>query len=240
MKKIGAFLAAAVLAFSLHAAPAFADQPLDTIQITGTASKTVDPDMATVNFAFEKQGATLEEVRQAGAEASRKFINSMLAQGVARDDIATISYNVSLRYEYPKNGGQKLAGYQVYGAWEVKEKNLDQLGTLIDKGLESANRLNGVRFGLQNEDLIKRQLLGQAVENARYTAQAVANAGGRGLGVLRQASIPSSSVVAAQPVLLARMNKMEMADSAAASTQLAPKALTVTVQVDTLFALTLE
>ena len=68
----------------------------------------------------------------------------------------------------------------------------------------------------------------------------MANAGGRGLGVLRQASIPSSSVVAAQPVLLARMNKMEMADSAAASTQLAPKALTVTVQVDTLFALTLE
>jgi hypothetical protein len=41
-------------------------------------------------------------------------------------------------------------------------------------------------------------------------------------------------------VLLARMNKMEMADSDAASTQLAPKALTVTVQVDTLFALTLE
>ena len=128
----------------------------------------------------------------------------------------------------------------MYGAWEVKEKNLDQLGNLIDKGLESANRLNGVRFGLQNEDLIKRQLLGQAVENARYTAQAVANAGGRGLGVLRQASIPSSSIAAAQPVLLARMNKMEMADSAAASTQLAPKALTVTVQVDTLFALTLE
>lgn len=240
MKKIGVFLAAAVLAFSLHAAPAFADQPLDTIQITGTASKTVDPDMATVNFAFEKQGATLEEVRQAGAEASRKFINSMLAQGVARDDIATISYNVSPRYEYPKNGSQKLAGYQVYGAWEVKEKNLDQLGTLIDKGMESANRLNGVRFGLQHEDLIKRQLLGQAVENARYTAQAVANAGGRGLGVFRQASIPSSSVEAVQPVLLARMNKMEMADSAAASTQLAPKALTVTVQVDTLFALTLE
>ena len=234
MKKFGALFAAAVLAFSLHATPAWADQPLDTIQITGTASRTVDPDMATVNFAFEKQGATLEEVR-----ASQKFIHTMLAQGVARDDIATISYNVAPRYEYQKNGTQKLAGYQVYGAWEVKEKNLDQLGTLIDKGLESANRLNGVRFGLQNEDLIKRQLLGEAVENAKYTAQAVANAGGRGLGVLRQASVPSSSVVAAQPVLLARMNKMAAEDEAT-PTQLAPKALTVSVRVDTLFALTLE
>ena len=99
--------------------------------------------------------------------------------------------------------------------------------------------MNGVRFGLQNEDLIKRQLLGEAVENARYTAQAVANAGGRGLGVLRQASVPSSSVVAAQPVLLARMNKMAAEDEAT-PTQLAPKALTVSVRVDTLFALTLE
>lgn len=239
MKKFGALFAAAVLAFSLHATPAWADQPLDTIQITGTASRTVDPDMATVNFDFEKQGATLEEVREAGAQASQKFIHTMLAQGVARDDIATISYNVAPRYEYQKNGTQKLAGYQVYGAWEVKEKNLDQLGTLIDKGLESANRLNGVRFGLQNEDLIKRQLLGEAVENAKYTAQAVANAGGRGLGVLRQASVPSSSVVAAQPVLLARMNKMAAEDEAT-PTQLAPKALTVSVRVDTLFALTLE
>lgn len=237
MKKIGALFAAAALAFSLHATPAWADQPLDTIQITGTASRTVDPDMATVNFAFEKQGATLEEVREAGAQASQKFIHTMLAQGVARSDIATTGYNVSPRYEYQKNGTQKLVGYQVYGSWEVKERNLDQLGTVIDKGLESANRLNGVRFGLQNEDLIKRQLLGQAVENARYTAQAVANAGGRGLGVLRQASIPSSSVVEAQPILLARMNKME---DAATSTQLAPKALTVSVRVDTLFALTLE
>ena len=74
MKKFGALFAAAVLAFSLHATPAWADQPLDTIQITGTASRTVDPDMATVNFAFEKQGATLEEVREAGAQASQKFI----------------------------------------------------------------------------------------------------------------------------------------------------------------------
>ena len=127
----------------------------------------------------------------------------MLAQGVARDDIATISYNVSPRYEYPKNGGQKLVGYQVYGAWEVKEKNLDQLGNLIDKGLESANRLNGVRFGLQHEDLIKRQLLGQAVEKRPVYRPGCGQCRGRGLGVLRQASIPSSSVVAAQPVLLA-------------------------------------
>ena len=40
MKKIGAIFAAAALALSLHATPALADQPLDTIQITGTASRT--------------------------------------------------------------------------------------------------------------------------------------------------------------------------------------------------------
>ncbi|WP_337437999.1 SIMPL domain-containing protein [Acidaminococcus fermentans] len=240
MKKIGALFAAAVLAFSLHATPAWADQPLDTIQITGTATRTVDPDMATVDFAYEKQGATLDEVREAGAQASQKFIRTMMAQGIARDDIATTGYNVSPRYTYQKNGGQKLAGYQVTADWSVKVKSLDNLGTVIDKGLESANRLDNVRFGLQDENLIKRQLLGQAVENAKYTAQSVASAGGRGLGVLRQASIPTTSVVEAQPLLMARMEKVGAANDAATPTQLAPKALTVTVRVNTLFALTLE
>ena len=86
MKKIGALFAAAVLAFSLHATPAWADQPLDTIQITGTATRTVDPDMATVDFAYEKQGATLDEVREAGAQASQKFIRTMVAQGIKWND----------------------------------------------------------------------------------------------------------------------------------------------------------
>ncbi|MDO5598271.1 MAG: SIMPL domain-containing protein [Acidaminococcus sp.] len=239
MKKIGAIFAAAALALSLHATPALADQPLDTIQITGTASRTVDPDMATVNFAFEKQGATLEEVRQSGADASTRFINSMLGQGISRSDIATTGYNISPRYTYERNGARKLNGYQVNANWSVKVRNLDKLGTLIDKGLTSANRMDNVKFGLQNEDLIKRQLLSQAVENAKYTAAAVANAGGRGLGVLRQASIPSTSVVQVQPLMMAKLAGANAAEDAT-ETELAPTALTVTVRVDTLFALTLE
>lgn len=239
MKKIGVLFAAAALALSLHATPALADQPLDTIQITGTASRTVDPDMATVNFAFEKQGATLEEVRQAGAEASTKFINTMLGQGISRSDIATTGYNLSPRYTYERNGAQKLNGYQVNANWSVKVRNLDKLGTIIDKGLASANRMDNVQFGLQDEDLIKRQLLSQAVENAKYTAAVVANAGGRGLGVLRRASIPSTSVVQVQPLMMAKLARANAAEDAT-ETELAPTALTVTVRVDTLFALTLE
>lgn len=225
----------------LHMTPALADQPLDTIQIAGTASRTVDPDMATVNFSFEKQGKTVEEVRQAGADVSGKFIRTMLAQGIARNDIATAHYDVSPRYTYDRSGRQSLDGYGVNVGWSVKVKNLDQLGTVIDKGLSAgSNRVDQVQFGLKDEDLIKRQLLAQAVENAKYTARAVANAGGRGLGVLRQASIPSSSVVE-QPLMAAslRLNKMAAADAATA-TQLAPQALTISVRVNTLFALTLE
>jgi len=240
MKKIGVLFAAAALALSRHATPALADQPLDTIQITGTASRTVDPDMATVNFAFEKQGATLEDVRQAGAQASTKFINTMLGQGISRSDIATTGYNISPRYTYEKNGAQKLNGYQVNANWSVKVKDLNKLGAIIDKGLTSANRMDNVQFGLQDEDLIKRQLLSQAVENAKYTAAAVANAGGRGLGVLRRADIPSYSVVQAQPLMMAKLGRANVAADSAVETDLAPRALTVTVRVDTLFAMTLE
>lgn len=238
LKKVGIMMLAAALAIGLHMPPAMADQPLDTIQIAGVATRTVDPDMATVQFSFEKQGKTVEEVRQAGADSSSKFMHAMLAQGIDRNDISTSYYDVSPRYSYDRSGRQNLVGYAITQGWSVKVKKLDQLGSVIDKGLASGiNRVDQVQFGLQNEDLFKRQLLAQAVENAKYTAQAVANAGGRGLGVLREASIPSTSVVA-QPLVGAslRMNKMESAN-AATPTELAPKALTISVRVNTLFAL---
>lgn len=242
MKKITAIVAALVLSLGLTAMPvARAEQPLDTIEITGTASRTVDPDMATVNFSYEHKGATVEEARQAGAQVSNKFLHTMLAAGIDRSDIATVSYNVYPNYRYERNGKQILDGYRINAGWSVKVKNLEKLGSIIDQGLAAgANSLNGVSFGLQNEDLIKRQLLSEAVENAKYTAQAVANAGGRGLGVLRQASIPSSSVVTARPLMMAKMARADMAEAVNEETELAPKAMTVTVRVNTLFALTLE
>lgn len=241
MKKFTAIAAAFVLAMGLTTMPvARAEQPLDTIEITGTASRTVDPDMATVHFAFEQKGKTVEEARQAGAQVSNRLLHNLLDAGIERSDIATVSYNVYPNYRYERNGKQLLDGYRINAGWSVKVKDLTKLGSIIDLGLNSgANSLNGVNFGLQNEDLIKRQLLSEAVENAKYTAQAVANAGGRSLGVLRQASIPSSSVVTARPLMMAKMAQAD-AVGAVNETELAPKAMTVTVRVNTLFALTGE
>lgn len=236
MKKAGTILLAAALAVCLHMPAALADQPLDTISVSGVASKVVEPDMATVNLSYTKKGETVEEVRQAGAQVSKALLRTMLEQGIAQENISSVDYSISPVYHYDRDGRQKQDGYSLNAGWTVKVKNLAKLGTIIDQSLTTGvDQVSGVNFGLQNEDLIKNQLLGQAVQNARYSAQAVASAGGRNLGVLRQASIPSSSVVEAQPILMARLEKVGSA--ANDTTTLAPKALTITVRVNTLFAL---
>ena len=81
--------------------------------------------------------------------------------------------------------------------------------------------------------------MAEAVSNARLNAAAIAEAGGRGLGVLRQASISQANfTMDAAPQMLMRAKNMEAVG--AASTELVPKAYTISVTVNTVFAMTLE
>ena len=80
-----------------------------------------------------------------------------------------------------KNGRQKLTGYRLYSSWSAKVKNLNDLGTVVDGVLSTGvNRVESLSYGLQNESVYRRQLMTEAVTNARQSAQTIANAGGRG------------------------------------------------------------
>lgn len=78
------------------------------------------------------------------------------------------------------------------------------MGTVVDGVLSTGvNRVESLSYGLQNESVYRRQLMTEAVTNARQSAQTIANAGGRGLGVLRQASVSESNfTLGASPRLL--------------------------------------
>ena len=64
MKKFLASAALLLCVFSTGLPTVHAEQPLDTVAVTGTARKMVAPDMATVTFSYETTGDTVEAVRQ--------------------------------------------------------------------------------------------------------------------------------------------------------------------------------
>ena len=239
MKKAALVLALFVCLFSFSTPKAMAEQPLDTVSITGTATRTVTPDMATVVFSYETTGDTVEAVRQQGASVSNKVIAQLVALGIPRQDMATTRYHVAPTYTYERNGRQKLSGYRLYASWSAKVKELNQLGTLVDEMLGiGVNRVESITYGVQQEDVYRRQLMAEAVNSARLNAQAIANAGGRGLGVLRQASVSQANFTMASPRVL--MMAKSANEDATARTELVPKPFDISVTVNTVFAMTLE
>lgn len=240
MKKILASAALLLCVFSTGLPTVHAEQPLDTVAVTGTARKMVAPDMATVTFSYETTGDTVEAVRASGAQMSTKVLAKLTALGISSADRATTRYTVAPTYTYEKNGRQKLTGYRLYSSWSAKVKNLNDLGTVVDGVLSTGvNRVESLSYGLQNESVYRRQLMTEAVTNARQSAQTIANAGGRGLGVLRQASVSESNfTLGASPRLL--MMAKTASDSTAPETNIAPQPYKVSVTVNTVFAMTLE
>lgn len=108
MKKFLASAALLLCVFSTGLPTVHAEQPLDTVAVTGTARKMVAPDMATVTFSYETTGDTVEAVRASGAQMSTKVLAKLTALGISSADRATTRYTVAPTYTYEKNGRQKL------------------------------------------------------------------------------------------------------------------------------------
>jgi uncharacterized protein YggE len=73
---------------------------------------------------------------------------------------------------------------------KVKIDDISRVGEYIDKLTASgADSINNVEFGVSDQEMLQRQLLGKALEDAKLQAEIVALAAGRDLGKLNAARI---------------------------------------------------
>jgi uncharacterized protein len=94
-----------------------------------------------------------------------------------------------------------------------------------------ADRLHGPRFEYDDADGVRRELLGEAVADARAKAERLAAAGGRKLGPVRQ-------IVEPGPERTPGSQRMMAASAVAETPDVRPRELTVTATVTVTFALT--
>jgi len=208
----------------------------DSISVNGHASVEVAPDMATLYGNLEKRATVAETAREDLAKAMAAFKHVLLGQMITGQDIQTVRYTLQPEYSYEK-GKRRFTGYVACANYKVKIKNLEKLGTVIDKSIGCNFTVDRVEFGLNNRSLFENSLLEEAVANARSKAAVVARAGGRTLGHLIHASFSTVSNATRS------MNRNMMAKAAsmdaeeATPTELDPGVITVNANVDLEFAL---
>lgn len=149
-----------------------------TIAVTGEAKVVGVPDVATVEL-----GTTIERKNVADAQKENTRIMNALAEnlrgkGIDAKDIKTSSYSVYPNYDWT-DGRQVLRGYTVSQAVQVKIRKLDTVGDILGvAGTLGANQVGGLRFEVDEPEMLREEARLKALLNAKEKAKALSDAAG--------------------------------------------------------------
>jgi uncharacterized protein len=143
--------------------------------VTGIGSISIAPDIVQIQLEVKTESKQLSQAQQENAELMNLVIESLLELGIARENIQTVSYNISPQYDYVE-GRQVFRGYEVINSIDVKIKNIEQAGTIIDTAVRNGvNQVSNIRFTVENEQIPYQEALSLALKNALAKAQTIAN-----------------------------------------------------------------
>lgn len=195
--------------------PAFAG----TITIEGHGEVAAAPDMAMINSGVTTQGATAREALDANTAAMAELIAELKAAGIGARDIQTSGFSVNPNYVYTDerdaNGytlPPKINGYQVSNTVTVTVRQLDALGSILDKSVTvGANTINGVSFSVADPSELYNEARKAAFADAKAKADLYAAAAGT---VVEDIVSISETQGYNQPVPVAMYARADMAASA--------------------------
>ncbi|MCA9829545.1 MAG: SIMPL domain-containing protein [Dehalococcoidia bacterium] len=156
------------------------------ITVSGTGEVIVEPDTGYFDVGVNVTRTTVAEAREAAATSATRLIDSVKKNGVDAKDITTSSFSIYPQYNYPRDGGQPtITGYQVSNTVSVKVRKLDDFSQIIDDAAEAGGddtRINGIRFGLEDDQKAIDEARGLAMDDAKKKASQLASAGDVTLG----------------------------------------------------------
>lgn len=192
MKKFTSVLVAALLVFSVAGTNLAAAAEPNTIAVSGMAEQEVAPDMAYIDVGINVRADDAETARTQEAQIASQIRRALLGLAITDNDMQNTSYYLYQEYKVDRNGVRTADKYVLDSSIKVTVKDLDKLSQVIDNVVEAgATNISNITYALSTQNIIQRQLLATAVENARDKAAVVANAGSRTLGNMLSADINS-------------------------------------------------
>lgn len=192
MKKFTSVLAAALLVFSVAGTNLAAAAEPNTIAVSGMAEQEVAPDMAYIDVGINVRADDAETARTQEAQIASQIRRALLGLAITDNDLQNTSYYLYREYKVDRSGVRTADKYVLDSSIKVTVKDLDKLSQVIDNVVEAgATNISNITYALSTQNIIQRQLLATAVENARDKAAVIANAGSRTLGNMLSADVNS-------------------------------------------------
>lgn len=158
---------------------------MNTITVDGTGDAVAIPDTALFSFSVVEKANTVAAAQDAATKKMEAITKYLKDQKIADKDIKTIGYSVNPQYDYVtetcaagmpcRPGKSVLSGYEVRHMIQVKVRDTAQAGTLLSGiGEKGASELSGLTFSVEDEDALKAEARGKAIDEAKQKADVLA------------------------------------------------------------------
>lgn len=218
------------------------DPKAGKISVTGTATVTETPNIATVYLSVSVVRPSAKEARQVAANTTTAVFNALGAvSGIdGSKDVTTADFSLNPNYIWDQTTStNKVNGYTFTQSITVKITNLtsDTLSAVVDASVKAGGnnlQLSSIQMALSPE--VKRSAMDRArslaVEDAASTAEILAQAARVSLGAIK--SLTDSNVAPPMPMYSAGavMGAADTAQKESTPVNIGTTDVTATVMVD--------
>lgn len=159
-----------------------------TVSVSGNAQRTLQPDIAMIDFSVQTiNAANVTDGRDANNASMEKVMAALKAQGVDTDkDVKTVNYSINPSYGVD---GKQVTGYDIVNSVEVKVRDMDKLGAVMEATTTAgADSVSGLSFSMEDPSAAYNLALQDAIANAKARAETLAQKAGATLGAVVCAS----------------------------------------------------
>lgn len=205
------------------------DAQLYTITIAGEGKVTAIPDIAQISLGLQTESKNVEDAQRENTDKMNNIISTLGELGIDKEDIKTSNYNIFPRYDYTRDRGQTLRGYEVSQSVIVKIRDLETVGQVIESaGSLGANQVSGLSFTIDEPEDLRQQARIKALENATEKAETLAKVAGVKIGKL----VSFSESGATQPPVFRQFATLEAVGiGGSAAPDIEPGSQDITVNV---------
>lgn len=173
-------LAAVLLACCALAAPlraVAADKPpLPQLSVQGEGYVEATPDIVVIDVTISHTAKTLSEAKQAVDDIGNAVIRAADLQGIQSDDLQASKIQAAPDYDW-QNGQRVLRGQQVTRQFELRLREIDRYGALIQALADAqVTQINGIHTEFSKQQQLEDEALQKAIANVRAKAAAMADA----------------------------------------------------------------
>lgn len=162
--------------------------PQRLLNVTGSGSVYLQPDVAYINIGVHTELATAADAVAENSDQTQKVIDALKSFGVKDIDIRTAYFSIYPSVQYDPQTNERLGTYYVVdNSVYVTVREIEKLGDLLDATLSAgANSVNSIQFDAEDKSEAIKEARDAAVKDAEQQAQELAAAAGISLGSLQR------------------------------------------------------